>query len=191
MPEFDYEKWVKDIERLKKNRQQVPEDVLKTRYAGPYNRLIKEIDAQTEAMTKWILFTGLPVMVDWEDEEFPEDKKDVEVLITRICSTIELAKVSGETRRIRQAATSECNPDKAMELTERIRDAIEREAYMPYWHKHCSLQENGRVIYNDLIGMKWWKDNIWFGLDDRSFRMAWPPPKAMIEERSREWQSEE
>lgn len=182
MAEFDYEKWKSDIEKLKKNREHVPEDLLRTKYAKGYNKLLEEIREGTEAMVRYMLISGLLIEADWDDSENnPDGKKAVDDLITRIESTINLAKIAGTFRRISYAATRDYDPEAAMELAESIRETIDREAYAPYWEKHCSLQENGTVIWNDLISMRWLKNNTWIALNERSWRLAWPPPKKMVE----------
>lgn len=182
MAEFDYEKWKSDIEKLKKNRERVPEDILRTKYAKGYNRLLAEIREQTEAMTRHVLLSGFPILKGWDDPEFPEDKKDVKDLIARITSIVNLAKISGTFKKIEFAASGECDPEAAMKLAWAVHETISREAYWSYWEKHCSLQENGTIIWNDLYGMRWMYDDIWIAINGRSFRQGWPPPKALIDE---------
>ncbi len=181
MTGFDYGKWVENIGRLKKNRQNVPEDILRTKYAGPYNALLSEIRKQTREMILDCTLSGFPIMKEWEDEEFPEDKKDVETIILKINSTFELARISGSMKRIHDAVFREYDPQKAMGIAGQIREDIEREAYLPYWQKHCSLQDEGRVIYNDLVGMEWASKNLWKATGEKWCAIiTWPPPEEMI-----------
>ena len=62
------------IETLRKNREAVPLDVLKSKYAKAYNELIKSITEGTERILKHYAYEGVRVRVD--DLEHVVDKFD-------------------------------------------------------------------------------------------------------------------
>ena len=57
-----------DFDRLKKNREKVPLEQLRTRYADAYNALVAEV----EAGAAWFADTYIKLLVD----HFPRHQKD-------------------------------------------------------------------------------------------------------------------
>lgn len=175
--DFNYDEWVQNIKRLQKNRENVPEDVLKTKYAKPYGELIQTIKKQTSAMVAWAAIPdNLPIIKNQEDQ------KDIEDITTRAQSIISLHGVMGTYKKIEHAIFSEYNPGMAVYIAGKIWNDIERDAYGPYWQKHCSLRKDGTEIYNDIVGMIWVSPDLWRNEEGTCFEViTWPPPKEMVE----------
>jgi len=172
--DFNYDEWVQNIERLQKNREKVPEDVLKTKYAKPYEKLIQTLKEQTGAMIAWAAVPdNLPVL---------DDQEDIEAIATRAQGIINLHRIMGTYKRIEHAVFSEYSPGQAFLMASKIRDEIERDAYGPYWEKHCNLRKDGTEIYNDIVGMIWISPDLWRNEEGTCFEfITWPPPKEMVE----------
>ena len=64
---FDVEKFVTNLGRLKRNRDNVPLEVLRTRYAKPYGELCREIDEDTEKCWRAVCYGSMHI--DYSDQE--------------------------------------------------------------------------------------------------------------------------
>ena len=54
--EFSWGDYLEDIKKLRKNKENVPIEILKTKYAQPYNELLEKIRRETEKILFQFLF---------------------------------------------------------------------------------------------------------------------------------------
>lgn len=148
------------IERLKRNREAVSLRALRTKYARAFNELLESINKGINSLIG-DCFDGLPFFDDSDKKEFI---KKANVIIDDplvFC-------------KIQDAAYVQMDYDKLVDvLTGELAPKVLKEAYEPYWRKHCS-EKNGR-IYNDLIDAVWNPhDKVW-ERDDGSFSLGFEP----------------
>lgn len=163
-----------NVGRLKKNREKVPIDELKTRYAKGYNALLEAIRKDAEEMAKHLALSGC----DFLKSDWPAWEKRFMADAGRI---IEDAKAAGILKKYSQAIFRDYNIEKAAELIlVHISEKITQEAYRPYWNEHCH-KENGRIT-NDIIDMEWNEElKLWIKKTEQgwSWTIKLPPPEEM------------
>lgn len=174
-PPFEWEDYLKRIQILKKNREQVPLEELRTKYKRPYTALLQDIKKKTEVMLFHSLIDGLPFNNN--------EKEEWRAFSLRVKKAFQEEKRCGTFRRITQAVFHEYDPDKALEISAlTLWPRIWYQAYGPYWLKHCIKQDNGE-IWNDLIQMKWNSGTqTWRSKDGSSCSLMLPPTEELLRE---------
>ena len=66
--EFSWGDYLGDIKKLRKNKENVPIEILKTKYAEPYNELLEKIRRETEKILFQFLFGGILMRKDEPEE---------------------------------------------------------------------------------------------------------------------------
>lgn len=137
------------VEQLKKNREKVALEVLKTKYKKPYEELLHSIKTLAE---KILLDRSVKELVVRMDDEGNK-------LIEQINQTIaDEARPGGIMKRISQALYKEYDVEKFETIVEEMRIRLWN-LWIPYWQKHCCLYvtaENWEEpypppkIYNEL-----------------------------------------
>ena len=79
--ELDLKKLEQDIATLRKNRENVPLELLKTKYKKPYEKLKEEIRAQFEIYMKELSLLGI---LKIGSDMTPEEQKEMEAGIQKI-----------------------------------------------------------------------------------------------------------
>lgn len=160
------------IEKLRKNREKIPQDILKTRYATAYRKLLADIQDMVQELIKRICIQSLPFHA--------KDIEEKEQFLKAIQELIE-ADISGEIlTKIGHAIFKEYNLTKALEIAELISNRICKDIYGNYWLSNC--HEHDGKIHNDLIDMDWDDENgLWVNSDVGSVSLMLPPSKAMID----------
>lgn len=163
------------LQKLRKNRENVPLLILKTKYAKPYNELLEKIQFQTKEIIMRYLFSGM--LVDADDEE------DFQVFFKASQSILDAEAEAGTLKEIGLAVYLEYDIDKALDIAVRkIRPKILYDAYAPYWLKHCISHEDGG-IWNDLIDMMWNNEcGMWINSEKSEGRLMLPPTEELIKE---------
>lgn len=176
--ELDLKKLEQDIATLRKNRENVPLELLKTKYKKPYAKLKEEIRAQFEIYMKELSLLGI---LKIGPDMTPEEQKEMEAGIQKI---IDEETAAGHLRECTKAVFYEFNLRKAENLacgyfTERIK----YEVYAPYWLKHVSKDPEGRYITDLLPGMKWHPvgGGAWVDLSKQSLTLMLPPTQAEVD----------
>ncbi len=186
---FDWNRYCKNVEILRNNKEKVDPKLLKTKYAAPYKKLLNILKAETEEMIKNATFSGMP---------FADDLKMEDPLVQTFVKTaneiLHDKNNDGVNKEVSRAVFKEYNPDKALEIIyEKVVPDIYYKAYAPYWLKHCRIVTGEKKIWNDLIDMSWdEKLGVWVSDDGMSFRGILPPTQELIDKEMKEqWQSKE
>lgn len=154
----DYKQLLEDFERLKKNRENVPLEVLKTKYKKGYENLKHKIAQELKKYVNDLTALGI---YDLGDDVTPKIWQSWENKIQEIMNQEAAA---GLSKQLGHAVFGNLDLREFEELViGRITLRVKYEVYAPYWLKHCKENATGE-IENDLIGMKWdSKNNIWTG----------------------------
>lgn len=175
-----------DLKKLQHNREKVPLEQLRTRYAKAYNALVADLQADAD----WYAARYLECLA------FPRHPKDTagnDWLDRRIAAILEEERrPGGRVDQYRAALTESLDRDRFEYLVWEIYDRIEKEAFDPYWQRHCRwVGEPGkRWIYNDITKKywcspdrrpDWWKEKghfesgCWITHDWKQQDTRWPP----------------
>ena len=140
------------IEKLKRNREKVPLDVLKTKYAAAYNQLCDSIKAELKYIAlqfpPWL--TGRKIRQDYIDE--------IIELFNR------LYQEGGYSKKLGRAAFKDMDPAAAIRIAKEIAANFETEVEQLvssksclYATQPCWTTDNPETpkIYNDLLRMFW------------------------------------
>ena len=166
-----------DFDRLKKNREKVPLEQLRTRYADAYNALVAEV----EAGAAWFADAYIKLLVD----RFPRHQKDVagnEWFDRRLAAIrAEEEKPGGRVERYRAALLEWLNMEEYRQLVWEIYNRLEVEAFDPYWQRHNKRLESGWV-YNDILKKFWlppeksgMQSGYWINSDYTGHDPRYPP----------------
>lgn len=164
-------------DKLIRNRQQVPLEVLTTKYATGYKKMVDEL---TELADWWArcYFQELSFPTN------PADKAGNEWLERKIESIkVEESQPGGLVEQYRKALIDDLSEEKYQELVWRIYDRMDREAFEPYqqrYNRWIGPPEN-RWIYNGLFKAYWkpvpdYEDGgYWINQQGEYVRMGHPP----------------
>lgn len=163
------QKFDADFAKLQHNREKVPLEELRTRYAKAYNALVAEVEAGAD----WFAATYINTLIGG----FPIDAQDAagnERLRDRVKAIIaEERKPGGRFERYKAALLERLDRREFEQLVWEIFDRVEREAYDPYFQQHCRWtgEPGKRWIYSDVLKMFWcdpdrrpdhWKEKGYF-----------------------------
>ena len=142
--EFDVAEYEKLVQKLRKNRENVPERVLKTKYAKAYKALKEDVKTMTQLMLQDLLFPW-PISADRDPEELMlQDgyrKRGQEI--------VDQATRTGIMKKISRKVFQEYDIFGAADIaSESMAELIRLKAYGPYFQKHC--WEDGGLIHTDL-----------------------------------------
>lgn len=159
----------KNVDILRKNRENVPLAELKTKYAKGYLQICEKIRLQTKSAISAIIASGMLILKEDKAEEEPK-------IVLEIQKIIDQETEAGTMKEISRLIFSEFNVDKAMDLAaERLAEPAWRRAYAPYFRKKCRLQE-GKYICDLLPGMTWNEEyEVWIADDGMRFTLMLPP----------------
>lgn len=148
------------VEQLKKNRENVSLEMLKTKYKKPYETLLHSIKELAERILVARSQKDLVIRMDDEGDK----------LIEEINKAIEgETKPGGIMKRISQALYKEYDVEKFEACVEEMRIRLWN-LWIPYWQKHCCLYvtaENWEEpyppprIYNELTKEFQNEDGTW------------------------------
>ena len=166
--ELDLKKLNQDIATLRKNRENVPLELLKTKYKKPYAKLKEEIRAQFEIYMKHIIV--------------------LESMVNQIQKIIDEEKAAGHQKEVTHAVFEEFNLAKAENLAcGYYTDRVKYEAYAPYWLEHIHQGPDGKVTSDLLPGMTWHPEaGVWVSFSEPSFTLMMPPTQAGIDAQHKE-----
>ena len=144
----DEEKLKSLLETLKKNDENEPEELLKTKYKKPYRELKESIKEVADQISGRRIRQDIVIKND----------ETGQVLIKQIQTTLDEKRNAGTGKELGRALYKEYSLEKFLQVVEEIRTAIWN-LWIPYWQEHCCLyaapecfEENGSPpkIYNDL-----------------------------------------
>lgn len=180
--ELDLKKLSQDIATLRKNRENVPLELLKTKYKKPYAKLKEEIRAQFEIYMKHIIVLGIlktgPDLTGAKAES----------MVDQIQKIIDEEKAAGHQKEVTHAVFEEFNLAKAENLAcGYYTDRVKYEAYAPYWLEHIHQEPDGKVTSDLLPGMTWHPEaGVWVSFSEPSFTLMMPPTQAEIDAQHKE-----
>lgn len=168
-------KFEEAFKKLKRNRENVPFEQLMTQYAGPYKALLSKVTAGAD----WFASRYI------EELAFPRHPQDTEGnawLDNRIEAILQDEhRPGGKVERYRAALIDRLDEDEYYQLVYEIYDRLYREAFTPYWQRHCHRLEDG-VIYNDIFNKIWWPkedgapgNGCWVTRDYTGHDIRYPP----------------
>lgn len=180
--ELDLKKLEQDIATLRKNRENVPLELLKTKYKKPYAKLKEEIRAQFEIYMKELSLLGI---LKIGPDMTPEEQKEMEAGIQKI---IDEETAAGHLRECTKAVFYEFNLRKAENLAcGYYADRVKYEIYAPYWLEHIHQEPDGKVTSDLLPGMTWHPEaGVWVSFSEPSFTLMMPPTQAEIDAQHKE-----
>ncbi len=149
-----FKKFDADFARFKGNREKVPLDQLKTRYAKAYNALVADIEEYAE----W--FTG-EYIKSLAIQRHPKDEAGNAWLEKKVKAILdEERKPGGLFQQGRDALIDDLDREKFEDRVWRIHDRLMREAYDPYQQRFNKWvgQPDNRWIYNSLFDAFWKED---------------------------------
>ncbi len=168
-----------DFKKLQHNREKIPLEQLRTRYAKAYNTLIAELQADAD----WFAARYLEVLAF---PRHPEDKEGNAWVEKRIAAIMkEERQLGGRVERYRAALTENLDRPAFEQLVWEIYDRLLREAFDPYWQCHCRWvgEPGNRWIYNDIFKKFWYrperrgggKAGFWINQDYTGEDSRFPP----------------
>lgn len=161
------------IQKLRKNRENIPLEILKTRYASAYQKLLEDIQDMVMELIKRILVQSLPFCAD--------DLEAKEQFLNKFQRVLEEEASNGVFLKISHAIFHEYDLWRALEIVEQIWVRIRREAYGPYWVSHC--YEHKGLIHNTIINMVWDREHeIWVDTDDCRVTLMLPPSMELFDQ---------
>lgn len=144
----DKEKLKSLLETLRKNDENVPKELLQTKYKKPYRELKESIKEVADRISGNRLREGIVIKTDEAGR----------VLMEQIQTILSEKRNAGTGKKLGRALYKEYSLEKFLQIVEEIRTAIWN-LWIPYWQEHCCLyatpecfEVDGPVpkIYNDL-----------------------------------------
>ena len=180
--ELDLKKLNQDIATLRKNRENVPLELLKTKYKKPYAKLKEEIRAQFEIYVKHLIMLG--ILKTGPDLTGAKAQS----MVDQIQKIIDEEKAAGHQKEVTHAVFEEFNLAKAENLAcGYYTDRVKYEAYAPYWLEHIHQGPDGKVTSDLLPGMTWHPEaGVWVSFSEPSFTLMMPPTQAGIDAQHKE-----
>ena len=180
--ELDLKKLDQDIATLRKNRENVPLELLKTKYKKPYAKLKEEIRAQFEIYMKHLIMLG--ILKTGPDLTGAKAQS----MVDQIQKIIDEEKAAGHQKEVTRAVFEEFNLTKAENLAcGYYTDRVKYEAYAPYWLEHIHQEPDGKVTSDLLPGMTWHPEaGVWVSFSEPSFTLMMPPTQAGIDAQHKE-----
>ena len=146
----EYDKMLKNLDILRKNRENVPESVLRSKYKAAYMGLRKEIENEANFfIDKW---------GKWGRNFLKGDEAIANDYVRKINEFLRQdRKKNGEKslgRRMHLALYEHYDIDEFMNVCADMHEQTEY-LYRPYWDSKCRIIDGH--IYNDIIGY-WWEE---------------------------------
>lgn len=159
----------KNVDILRKNRENVPLAELKTKYANGYLQICEKIKEQTKSAISALITDGMIILTADQTEELPK-------IVSEIQKIIDQETAAGTMKEISRLIFSKFDVDQAMDLAaEKLARPAFEKAYGPYFRGKCRLQE-GRYVCDLLPGMTWNEEyGVWTTADGMSFTLMLPP----------------
>lgn len=168
-----------DFGLLLRNRTQAPLELLQTKYAKGYNRLVSEVEEGADWFFNWFL-------KHYAFQKFPRHPLDTEgnAWLEKRMQGILLDenRPGGRREKYIAALIDHLNMDEYEQIVWEVLDRMEQEAYYPYWMRHC-YRRGGR-IWSDIFYC-WWKPRqegdpghgagYWEDGDRKFFSSDYPP----------------
>lgn len=170
-----------DFGKLKRNREQIPLEKLETTYGKSYKALIASL---TEA-ADWFADRYLQTIADHWPRHPKDEAGNVQLNKATAAIIAEENRPGGLRDRWREAIIAHLDRDEFENLAWERYARCEREAFGPYWERHCRWvgPPGNRWIYNDIIACFWlqpgaspkWPSGAWITTKREVYTTNWPP----------------
>lgn len=164
-----------DFERLKHNREKVPLRQLQTRWERPYNTLVAEVmDGAVWFHRKYLEALAFPT--------YQQDEAGNKWLADRIAAIeADEKKPEGLLKKFETALIEHLDMDEYENLVYLSYERRLKEAFDPYWRRHCKRLDSG-WIYNRIFKKFWWpktegypESGCWINQDYSGKDYRFPP----------------
>lgn len=119
----------KNVDILRKNRENVPLAELKTKYANGYLQICEKIKEQTKSAISALITDGMIILTADQAEELPK-------IVSEIQKIIDQETAAGTMKEISRLIFSKFDVDQAMDLAaEKLARPAFEKAYGPYFRK--------------------------------------------------------
>ena len=176
-----FQKYHRDLDRLKLNREKVPIELLTTRFKKGYDALLEELRKDADWFADMYLFS-------LKFPRHPDDETGNQEVDAKIKAIIQEENEPGHLRdQWRIALTEHMDEEELLDLSWKRYDRCLREAYMPYFNRHCRWvgPSDNRWIYSEIL-RKWWlpprhdsrlghRSGTWINRDYAEEDMRFPP----------------
>lgn len=162
--EHKFNELAKLVEQCKKNRENVPEELLLTRYRKPFLKLKQKIRECGEAVFPYLMLSELHLM--------PGDK--YETYLKEIQEVAATAKKADYPKKLGEALCKYCDIELFWCYAMVMQYKLEQSFYCDYWISHT--KKLGGKYYNEIIDM-WYDSESKVWLRDNAFGIFYPPTK--------------
>lgn len=152
------------VNKCKKNREHVPEELLRTRYRKSFSSLKEKIKSYGEEIFPLMMVSSLRFL--------PEDS--IEDYLPAIEDAVEKAKEAGYPRKLGDALVKYCDIDLFYSYAIVVQYELEEKFYADYWINHTLVL--GGKYYNQIIDM-WYDPEFSVWKNNKTFGLFWPPTK--------------
>lgn len=177
--------WQEFTEKLRiyrKNRENVPLQELKTKYAKGYNKLISDLYEMAADILREIICDGMFTMT----VDIAERKE----LSDRINQIIYAEGKAGIGKELRRAIFQEYDPEKFLDIAvKRLHFPAWYQAYAPYWVSKCQKEPDGRIRCS-LLPEFYWSESCQIWIREKNgtweFTSMLPPTMEMVRKEQEE-----
>lgn len=177
--------WQEFTEKLRiyrKNRENVPLQELKTKYAKGYNKLVSDLYEMAAEILREVISNGMLTMTC--------DTVERKELADRINQIIDSEGKAGVGKELRKAIFQEYNPEKMLDIAvERLHLPAWYQAYAPYWVSKCKKGPDN-VIRCELLPEYHWDESCQIWIKEKNgaweFTAMLPPTMEMVKEQEEE-----
>lgn len=177
--------WQQFTEKLRiyrKNRENVPLQELKTKYAKGYNKLVSDLYEMAAEILREVISDGMLTMTC--------DTAERKELADRINQIIDSEGKVGVGKELRKAIFQEYDPEKFLDIAvERLHLPAWYQAYAPYWVSKCKKGPDN-VIRCELLPEYHWDESCQIWIKEKNgtweFTAMLPPTMEMVKEQEEE-----
>lgn len=163
------------VKRLQKNKENVPIEVLKTKYASAFKKLQADIKKLAQKVIFHFAQMNITLLKEDYDQIYPTIKEAWNSVVVQ-------ENQSGSGRRLGYILMNRYDMDWFLMECCRIHLLFEKQAYRDYWLSHCKMID-GRY-YSEINGLWYDPENqIWRNRDDFDCVMVSFPPTAELWDR--------
>ena len=182
--------WQKFIEKLRiyrKNKENVPLEELRTKYAKGYKKLISDLHEMSAEILGEFVIGGMKIL--------PEDQPKVGgEIIKAVSAIVEERKQAGVMDRIEKAIFQNDDAEEMLNIAAReIWIPAWYQVYAPYWISKCKRDADGRIQCELLPDFQWDENcQVWVKVEKGAwtFSIMLPPTIELVRREQEEISNE-
>ena len=182
--------WQKFIEKLRiyrKNKENVPLEELRTKYAKGYKKLISDLHEMSAEILGEFVIGGMKIL--------PEDQPKVGgEIIKAVSAIVEERKQAGVMDRIEKAIFQNYDAEEMLNIAAReIWNPAWYQVYDPYWISKCKRDADGRIQCELLPDFQWDENcQVWVKVEKGAwtFSIMLPPTIELVRREQEEISNE-